>query len=340
MRRRLLAIAVTGVVLYGLAPALAQVFGAYKHLGSISLAWWVGVLVTQLGALAAMIDLQRVALSTRRWVPVATSNLASSALAKVVPGGSATAAAVQSVMLVRAGFSAPAIATGLAAGGVLVLAALCALPLLCLPALAAGDVPRRLVSVALLGLALFVVLFAISLVFLTVTPAVRAIGRATVWGLNRIHRAGPDTDGLPERLVAQRDVMRHTLGRHWYEAAAVAVARWLLDFLCLLSALLAVGAHPPLALALLAYVAAQLLSQIPVTPGGLGVVEAGLTGTLALAGVGVAPAAVATLAYRLASYWLPLPLGLGAWVIHRRRYGGSDDDVESAVAHDAAKADV
>jgi uncharacterized membrane protein YbhN (UPF0104 family) len=50
------------------------------------------------------------------------------------------------------------------------------------------------------------------------------------------------------------------------------------------------------------------------------VVEAGLAGTLALAGVAAAPAALATLAYRLVSYWLPLPAGLAAWVLHRRRY--------------------
>ena len=120
------------------------------------------------------------------------------------------------------------------------------------------------------------------------------------------------------------------------------MARWLLDFLCLLAALLAVGSHPPLALTLLAYVAAQLLSQIPITPGGLGVVEAGLTGTLALAGVGVADAAVATLAYRLASYWLPLPLGLAAWIVHRGRYGGQEEAEavvsSAAAAHDAPKA--
>jgi hypothetical protein len=46
-----------------------------------------------------------------------------------------------------------------------------------------------------------------------------------------------------------------------------------------------------------------------------------LTGTLALAGVPAAAAALATLAYRLASFWLPLPAGLIAWAWHRRRYG-------------------
>ncbi len=71
----------------------------------------------------------------------------------------------------------------------------------------------------------------------------------------------------------------------------------------------AVGARPHVSLVLLAFCAAQLLGTIPITPGGLGLVEAGLTGTLALAGVGGGAAVVATLAYRLVSFWLPIPLG-------------------------------
>jgi uncharacterized protein (TIRG00374 family) len=111
------------------------------------------------------------------------------------------------------------------------------------------------------------------------------------------------------------------LGAAWPQAIATAAGRWIFDFLCLYAALLAVDARPPLYVAMLAYSAAQLLGQIPLTPGGLGVVEAGLTGTLALAAVPAAPAALATLAYRLVSYWLPLPAGLAAWVLHRKRYG-------------------
>ena len=60
---------------------------------------------------------------------------------------------------------------------------------------------------------------------------------------------------------------------------------------------------------------------MPLTPGGLGFVEAGLTGTLVLAGVASGDAVVATLAYRLAAYWVPLPLGAIAYVVHRRVYG-------------------
>ncbi len=73
------------------------------------------------------------------------------------------------------------------------------------------------------------------------------------------------------------------------------------------------------ALVLLAYVSASLLGMLPIPPGGLGFVEAGLTATLALAGVGAADALVATLAYRLVSFWLPLPFGAVAVPLHRRR---------------------
>ncbi len=68
------------------------------------------------------------------------------------------------------------------------------------------------------------------------------------------------------------------------------------------------------------YAAAQILGMIPITPGGLGFVEAGLTATLALAGVGAGEAVLATLIYRLASYWLPLLAGFVAYLLFRRRY--------------------
>jgi lysylphosphatidylglycerol synthase-like protein len=75
----------------------------------------------------------------------------------------------------------------------------------------------------------------------------------------------------------------------------------------LVFALAAVGAEPRPSLVLLAFTGSQLLTLVPLTPGGLGFVEAGLAGLLVLAGVSAADAALATLAYRLVSYWPPLP---------------------------------
>ena len=116
-------------------------------------------------------------------------------------------------------------------------------------------------------------------------------------------------------------MVKEVLGRNWWKALIGASGRWLLDYATLLAALNAVGAHPRPSLVLLAFFAAQLLGTLPLTPGGLGFVEAGLTGTLALAGVAAGSAVLATLAYRLVSFWLPIPAGGVAAILHRRRYG-------------------
>jgi hypothetical protein len=70
----------------------------------------------------------------------------------------------------------------------------------------------------------------------------------------------------------------------------------------------------------MAYGAAAVLAMIPITPGGLGFVEAGLTSLLTIAGVPAADALLATLAYRIVSFWLPLALGPIAWTAFQRHY--------------------
>ena len=129
------------------------------------------------------------------------------------------------------------------------------------------------------------------------------------------------------------------LGRRWWEALLFAAGRWVLDYLTLLAALTAIHAESRPSTVLLAFCAAQFLGTLPLTPGGLGFVEAGLTGTLALAGVPAGEAVVATLAYRLVSFWLPIPAGGVAAILHRRHYGsadepltGSEDRVETEAA--------
>ena len=72
------------------------------------------------------------------------------------------------------------------------------------------------------------------------------------------------------------------------------------DFLCLLATLRATGSEPHPWLVLLAYSAAGVIALIPATPGGLGIVEASLSGLLVLVGVSGRSAVLATLAYRLA----------------------------------------
>jgi uncharacterized membrane protein YbhN (UPF0104 family) len=166
---------------------------------------------------------------------------------------------------------------------------------------------------------LVLLLAAGALVFATDRPLELA-GRAIQWLLNATVRRHRPLVDLPRQLLADRDFIRTTLGGRWKPAVVAAAAYIGFDYLALLCALRAVGAAPRPSLVVLAYTAAGLLALLPFTPGGLGFVEAGLVGTLALAGVGGPQALTATLLYRLAAYWLPIPAGGVAYLLFRRRY--------------------
>ena len=89
--------------------------------------------------------------------------------------------------------------------------------------------------------------------------------------------------GLADRLIEQRDLIRSVLGEQWWQATLLSAGRLLFDYLCLLFCCRAVGAHPRPSLILLTYAVAGVIGLVPITPGGLGIVEASLSG---LAGLG------------------------------------------------------
>jgi uncharacterized protein (TIRG00374 family) len=121
-------------------------------------------------------------------------------------------------------------------------------------------------------------------------------------------------------IEAERDRLRDVLGARWPRALAASVGIWGFDYLSLVAVLVALDTSPRPSVVLLAFTAAKILAMVPITPGGLGIVEAGLTGMLVLAGIPAAQALVATLAYRIVSYWVSLPAGLVAWIVFRHRY--------------------
>jgi len=325
LTRRGLLLAVTAVSLYLLAPALLEVFGAFDELDEIAPLWFPAMVLLQTGSFACMWSVQHLAVRAERWGPVVTSQLASNAFGRVVPGGVAASGAMQYAMLVRGGVPAGAAASGMTASSLLLFATLLALPLLALPAVLGGvAVDPHLTRAALAGAVLFVLMFALGAACVLWDRPLIVAGGAVQAVHNRVRKSRPPITGLPERLLRERDIVVRVLGSEWWEALILASGRWLLDYLTLVAAVYAVGARPHVSLVLLAFCAAQVLGTLPVTPGGLGLVEAGLTGTLALAGVGGGAAVVATLAYRLVSFWLPIPAGAIAAVVHRRRYGSAE----------------
>ena len=311
-----------GIALYAFAPTLVTFVGDATRLRTIEPLWFPALVAAQAGSFVALWQLHLVALRCDDRVVIATSQLASNAFSRIVPGGAAAAGALQFRMLVQGGVTPAAAATGVTAVGIITIGTLFALPILTVPALVVGaPVAPGLWQAALVGGAAFLVLFGAGLAVMTGDRLLRAIERI-VRGLRiRLGRVAPlaPSDDPAVALLAQRDEVRAALGRRWRRAVAAAVGNRLLDYASLLIALMAVGAAPRASLVLLAYVAATVLAMIPITPGGLGFVEAGLAAMLRLAGVPAPESVLATLAYRLVSYWLPLPAGAVAYWMFRRR---------------------
>ena len=224
-------------------------------------------------------------------------------------------------MLRRSGLAGPRTAAAMGAASALMLGTSVALPLLSVPAIVLGaPVDHSLLSALWLGgIALAVLGAGIVSAFAFDRPLELA-GEGLQWTLNRVPRRKQRVEGLTVKLLAERDFIKRTLGDRLFRAIGAATAKSVFDYLVLICCLRALGAHPRPSLVLLAYVTASLLGMIPATPGGLGFVEAGLVGTLALAGVSAGDAVVATLSYRLVSFWLPIPIGGVAYVWYRRRY--------------------
>jgi len=310
---------VTAVSLYLLLPTLLSVFGSWRSLSHLDWPFAILVLPCEAASYVCLWELDRIALRTNSWFLIACAQLSGNALGRIVPA-SATPFTVN--MVRRAGADTGEAVAAFTASTLLQIATALALPLVALPAILAGAPVRRgLATAAYLGIgALLLLLVAGGAVFATDAP-LKVLGRGIQWVINATVRRRRHVSGLPQKLLEDRDFIRTTLGERWKAAVAAAAGNAAFDYLALLCAIRAVGAAPRPSVVVLAYAAAELLALIPFTPGGLGFVEAGLVGTLTLAGVSGPDALAATLLYRLVAYWLPIPTGGVTYLLFRRRYG-------------------
>jgi uncharacterized protein (TIRG00374 family) len=321
--RTALLVAISGVSLYLVLPSLLAVASSWRALQHVNWLYAALTLVCEAASFLCLWELDRIALRTRAWFPVAAAQLSGNVAGRLLPGGGATATAFSVSMLRRAGIDTGEATAAFGTSTLLQIATTLALPVLALPAILGGaPVNHDLATAAYLGIAVLAALLAAAAAAFVYDKPLALAGRAAQWLLNHTIRRRKPLERLPQQFIVDRDFIRSTVGERWRAAALAAAGNTGFDYLALLAALRAVGAAPRPSLIVLAYATAELLALIPLTPGGLGFVEAGLVGTLTLAGVPAHDALTATLLYRLVAYWLPLPVGGGAYVLFRLRYDG------------------
>ena len=174
------------------------------------------------------------------------------------------------------------------------------------------------VTVAIVGAVLLAALGVLVLLFTRgeahAARALRAIARRVPWV----------TEDQMERLVGRLADRLRTLGTDKHlliEAVSWAAANWLFDAAALWAFIAAFGHFTEPIDLFVAYGVANVLAAVPLTPGGLGIVEA--VASTSLIGFGV-PAAIAWLgviSWRLFNFWLPIPVGAGAYLSLRVERG-------------------
>jgi uncharacterized protein (TIRG00374 family) len=319
------AFVLAAVSLWLLRAPLAAVYGDLDDVHGIDWRWLIAIVGCEVAAFVASWELNRLSLRTDRWFDVAVAQLSGNAASNVVPAGGPAGAAVQLRVLSEAGFDLTRSATALGALSLLGVAGLLALPVLALPfALATGSSSGRLEAALWAGFAMLLIVAGVAATFLTRDAPLTRLAAGVQWLGNRLRRGRVHSD-LPARVLSERDAIRAAFNTRPGLVGLAVVARPALDCAALYLSLLAVGVRPAPLVVVVAFGAANVAGMIPVTPGGLGFVEAGLTATLVASGIGPAQAALAAALYRLASTWLPVLAGVGSYGLFRYRRRGTAD---------------
>ena len=131
---------------------------------------------------------------------------------------------------------------------------------------------------------------------------------AALWAVR--HLGGRDAP--PEQPVA---------ANHLVLLLVLGFLNWLFDAAVLFAALAAMGQTIPVRGVVVAYTLGQLVSAIPILPGGGGTIEATMSAGLIVAGGTGAAVIAAVLLYRIVSAWALVPLGWGLWRTMPKAHG-------------------
>jgi uncharacterized protein (TIRG00374 family) len=262
------------------------------------------------GRLVSAMRLFRIQLSTR-------------ALGSVVPGGSAASSALGYRLLTVSGVPGPdagfALGTAGLGSAVVLNGIFWAGLIISIPF---NGVNKLYVTAAIAGVLIMVL--AAAIVFGLMEGQTRAekvlrwIARRLRQDEDRVGDAVRHIGGRLEELVSNRTLLKRVIG--W------AAANWLLDAAALWVFLRAYGESANVIGLIVAFGLANVLAVVPITPGGLGIVEGVYVPTLVGFGLTRATASLGVASYRLAQLFFPILLGgvmyaslrVGPWRIERR----------------------
>jgi hypothetical protein len=304
---------VAAVVEFALLPQVAGARAAVHQLSGISPFWLAIALIAQALSVLAYARLSQVALDSPgvSYGQLLRVDLATLAVSHVVPAGSAVGIGLGYRLLTRSGVPSDRAVSGKAlqtVGSAVVLNLMLGGALIA--ALVTHGNNPLYAPVAAVGLAL---ILAASIGAALIARSEGWLTRTVVRTLDRLPKVDAESGA---RLIASlAGTVRRLVGDRRFLSRIVfwAALNWLFEAFALWACVRAFG-HTlgPVGL-LVAYGLANVAAAIPITPGGLGIVEGILVPTLVAFSTTKAVALLGVIAFRLISFWLPIPIGFGSY---------------------------
>jgi uncharacterized protein (TIRG00374 family) len=316
-------IVIAAVFLF-LLPRIADYRDVWEVVKELSWEEWALLVAATVLNIATFPPPWMVTLPGLRYREALAMTQASTALSLVAPAGAAVGMAASYSMLRSWGFEGRPVGLAVAVTGIWNQFANLAFPVVALALLTFEDEKHpALETAALVGVAVLVVALAAFALALSSEARARYVGNLTArlarWA-GRIARRRVGWTG--EGLVRFRSSALGLLRRRWHVLTIATLVGHLTVFLLLLVCLRAVGVGSSEITWIEAFAAwslVRILGALPLTPGGIGIVELGLSGALVAFGAANADAVTATLLYRALTVLPTLGLGMLAaatWRTH------------------------
>jgi len=246
-------------------------------------------------------------------------NLAGSLVANTLPFGGALGVGATYAICRSWGFSRSAIGISVVLGGIFATAGKVLLPRVGLGALLlqGGHISPALRDAALVGVLTLVAFLLVFVVVMVSDRAAHAVGRfiqRSAQALLRLIRR-PRQLGWEHGIAGLREQTQDVMRRGWLQMSLGTLGYFVIYFvlfwLCLHICGLVIGIGTQLA----AFALGRLLTSVAVTPGGLGLVEAGSVALLVAMGADPAQAAAGTLLFTIFTHVIEIPFGIAAWLV-------------------------
>jgi uncharacterized membrane protein YbhN (UPF0104 family) len=321
----LISLAIVAGIFLGVMPLIADYGDVFDTIRAMTSLEAGSLVLIGLWNLATYWFVLTAALPGLRLREAAVVNQASTAVSNTLPAGGVIGVGVSISMLTSWGFTIGSIGRSAVVTGIWNNFVKLGMPVLALSLLALeGEVTPVRLAAAAIGIAVLVaavVVFALLLRSDRLARVIgRGVGRVVDWARNLLHKA-PVGD-WEDRSSAFRTDTIGLLRHRWIWLTVATLVSHISLFLVLLVALRHVGVSQSelswiTVFAAFAFV--RLISAIPLTPGGVGVVELGYAAvlTLGLDDLTSAQVVAAILVFRAVTYLLPIPLGLLSYITWR-----------------------